>query len=171
MKLTSRGTKNDSKKMARKLEGKAIGFRVDEVYLPDRRVRTREYITHPGAVGVLAFEAPNKIILVKQFSVIRWMNLRSEIPAGKLAKGEEIRWIVYVRELEEETGFVARKIRERCCLAAPTARLFHKEVIHLYIAEGLRPTQMNPDDDELIELVRVSPKQARRSMIQRGKIR
>ena len=62
MKLTTKH-KERFKKMSRLFEGKAIGFRMDEIRLPDGRLRTREYITHPGAVGVLAFEKPNRIIL------------------------------------------------------------------------------------------------------------
>ncbi len=154
------------KKITRKYEGKAIGFRMDEIRLPDGRVRIREYITHPGAVGVLAFETPHKILLVKQFRYpVGEFTL--EIPAGKLAQGEDPMDCVR-RELEEETGFVAKKIRKLTAYW-PTAA-FSQEVIHLYLAEGLRPTRMNPDDDELIELVRVSPKRLE-SMIRQGQIR
>jgi ADP-ribose pyrophosphatase len=164
VKLTSRH-KERFKRTTRRIDGKAIGFRMDEIRLPDGRLRTREYITHPGAVGVLAFESPNKIILVKQFRYpVDEFTL--EIPAGKLAKGEDPLHCVK-RELEEETGFVAKKIRKLFSYW-PTAA-FSQEVIHLYVAEGLRPTQMNPDDDELIELVRVSPKELE-SLIRRGKI-
>ena len=70
--------------------------------------------------------------------------------------------------MEEETGFVAKKIRKLVTFW-PTAA-FSQEVIHLYVAEGLRETKMNPDDDELIELVRVSPKELQ-AMIRRGRIR
>jgi ADP-ribose pyrophosphatase len=154
------------KRIARKFEGKAIGFRTDEVRIPGGGIRTREYITHPGAVGVLAFESPNKILLVKQYRYpVGEFTL--EIPAGKLGKGENPNDCVR-RELEEETGFVAKKIRKLTSYW-PTAA-FSQEVIHLYVAEGLRPTQMNPDDDEFIELVRVSPKHLE-SLIRQGKIR
>lgn len=139
---------------------------MDEIYLPDGRVRTREYITHPGAVGVLAFKSPREIILVKQYRYpVDEFTL--EIPAGKLAKGEDPLECVK-RELEEETGYVAKRIRKLVSYW-PTAA-FSQEVIHLYVAEGLRETQVNPDDDELIELVTVSPKQLEK-MIYTGKIR
>src|SRR5258706_14131532 len=164
MRLTAKH-KERFKKIAHKLEGKAIGFRMDEIYLPDNRVRTREYITHPGAVGVLAFEAPDKIILVKQFRYpVGEFTL--EIPAGKLAKGEDPLACVK-RELEEETGFVASKIKKLLSFC-PTAA-FSDEVIHLYVAQGLRPTRMNPDDDEYIELVTMSPARLG-ALIRAGKI-
>ncbi len=139
---------------------------MDDIYLPDRRVRTREYIVHPGAVGILAFESPHKILLVKQYRYpVREFTL--EIAAGKLSKGEDPLACAR-RELEEETGFVAKKLTKLLSYW-PTAA-FSQEVIHLYVAEGLRATKMNPDDDELIELVKVSPKQLEK-MIWQGKIR
>jgi ADP-ribose pyrophosphatase len=165
MKLTSRHRER-FKKVSKTFQGNAIGFRMDEIHLPDGRVRTREYITHPGAVGVLAFKSPEKIVLVKQYRYpVGEFTL--EIPAGKLAKGEDPLACVK-RELEEETGFVAKRIRKLIAYW-PTAA-FSQEVIHLYVADGLRETRMNPDDDELIELVTVSPKQLER-MIYNGKIR
>jgi len=151
--------------MARQFKGKSVGFRSDVIRLPDGRRRTREYLTHPGAVGVLAFESPQKILLVKQFRYPMGQ-FTYEIPAGKLAKGEDPAACVR-RELEEETGFVAKKIR-KLVTYWPTAA-FSQEVIHLYVAENLRPTQMNPDDDEYLELARVSSKQLE-SMIRQGKI-
>jgi len=154
------------RKTLRHIKGKATGFRIDEIFLPDNRLRTREYLTHPGAVGVLAFESPTKILLVKQFRYPMGV-FTLEIPAGKLAKGEDPGDCVR-RELEEETGFVASKIHKLVSYW-PTAA-FSQEVIHLYIAEGLRPTRMNPDDDEYLELLRVSPRQLER-WIRAGKIR
>jgi ADP-ribose pyrophosphatase len=165
MKLTARHRER-LKKIAHKFAGKAVGFRSDNIRLPDGRQRTREYMTHPGAVGVLAFERSGKILLVKQYRYpIR--QFTCEIPAGKLAKGEKPDDCVK-RELEEETGFVAEKI-QRLVSYWPTAA-FSNEVIHLYVAWQLRPTRMNPDDDEYIELVQLLPRQLE-AMIRQGKIR
>jgi ADP-ribose diphosphatase len=126
---------------------------MDEILLPDGRRRQREYLTHPGAVGVLALTRDGQILLVKQFRYPVG-KFTFEIPAGKLAKGEDPLECVR-RELEEETGFVAKKIRKLLSFW-PTAA-FSDEVIHLYVAEDLRPTRMNPDDDEYIELSTVTP--------------
>ncbi len=140
-------------KIAHKYEGKAVGFRADTIRLPDGRARNREYLTHPGAVGVLAFASPSKILLVKQYRYPAG-EFTLEIPAGELSKGEDPLDCVR-RELEEETGFVAAKIKKLLSYW-PTAA-FSNEIIHLYVAQGLRPTRMNPDDDEYIELVTLSP--------------
>jgi ADP-ribose pyrophosphatase len=152
-------------KIAHQYKGKAVGFRADTIRLPDGRPRGREYLTHPGAVGVLAFASPTKILMVKQFRYpVGKFTL--EIPAGKLSKGENPLDCVR-RELEEETGFVPSKVWK---LASywPTAA-FSNEIIHLYVATGLRATRMNPDDDEYIELHTVSPRQLEK-MIRTGKI-
>jgi len=165
VKLTARYRERFNK-ITHNYAGQAVTFRSDTIRLPDGRLRTREYMVHPGAVGVLAFDPSGKILMVKQYRY-PVKQFTYEIPAGKLGKGEDPQRCVR-RELEEETGFVAGKIRK---LAAywPTAA-FSNELIHLYVAENLRPTRMNPDDDEYIELVRVSPARLE-AMIRQRKIR
>src|SRR5450755_4687000 len=164
MKLTAQH-KERFRKIVHQYQGNAVGFRADEIRLPDGRPRNREYLTHPGAVGVLAFQSPSKILLVKQFRYPIG-EFTYEIPAGKLSKGEDPDDCVR-RELEEETGFVAGKIRKLLSYW-PTAA-FSNEVIHLYVAENLKPTRMNPDDDEYLELSTVSPTRLER-LIRQGKI-
>jgi ADP-ribose pyrophosphatase len=164
VKLTARH-KERFQKIAHQFAGNAVGFRADEIRLPDGRSRNREYLTHPGAVGVLAFASPSKILLVKQFRYPVG-KFTYEIPAGKLAKGEDPLDCVR-RELEEETGFVAGKVRKLLSYW-PTAA-FSNEVIHLYVAENLKATRMNPDDDEYIELTTVSPARLM-TLIRQGKI-
>jgi ADP-ribose pyrophosphatase len=123
-------------------------------------------LTHPGAVGVLAFTAPQKILLVKQYRFpVRQFTY--EIPAGKLSLHEKPLACVN-RELEEETGYRAGKVKKLLSYW-PTAA-FSTEVIHLYVATQLVPTQMHPDEDEFIELVSVTPRQIEHWM-RTGKIR
>jgi ADP-ribose pyrophosphatase len=145
--------------------GNVVGFRIDQVKIPGNKLATREYLTHHGAVGILAFESPQKILLVKQYRYPVKL-FTYEIPAGKLTAGEDPLACVR-RELEEETGFRARKIKKMLTYW-PTAA-FSTEVIHLYVATDLIATRMNPDEDEFIELVRVSPRQIE-SWMKTGKI-
>lgn len=165
MKLTGRYRERYVKTL-RQYQGRAVGFRTDRIRLPNGRPAQREYLTHPGAVGILAFETPQKILLVKQhrYPVDEFTY---EIPAGKLAKGEKPEVCIH-RELEEETGYRARRIKKMLSFW-PTAA-FSDEVIHLYLATDLVATKAHPDDDEFIELVRVSPAQLD-SLIRRGRIR
>ena len=165
MKLTQRYAERFHKNL-HLYKGRAVGFRADQVTVPGHQIAQREYLTHPGAVGVLAFPSPHKILLVKQYRFpIRQFTY--EIPAGKLTAGENPLSCVH-RELEEETGYRAVKIKKLLSYW-PTAA-FSTEVIHLYVATHLVPTQMNPDEDEFIELVQLTPKQMERWM-RNGKIR
>ncbi len=164
MKLTSRYRERFIKRV-RHHQGHAVGFRTDQIRLPNRKIAHREYMTHPGAVGILAFETPNKILLVKQYRYPVGQ-FTYEIPAGKLSPGEKPDACIR-RELEEETGFIPKRFKKLVAYW-PTAA-FSDEVIHLYYATDLIPSRMNPDDDEFLELVRVSPQKLER-MIRAGKI-
>ena len=159
MKLTPRYQERFQKTLHR-YDGKAVGFRADRVTVPNHQIGQREYLLHPGAVGVLAFESPKKIILVKQFRYPVG-EFTYEIPAGKLSRGENPLACVR-RELEEETGFRARKVTKLLSYW-PTAA-FSTEVIHLYVADGLVRTQVNPDEDEFLEILTVSPAQLEKWM-------
>lgn len=147
-------------------QGRAVGFRIDRIRLPDGRKAQREYLTHPGAVGVLAFEPGGKILLVKQYRYPVG-EFTYEIPAGKLAKGEDPVECVK-RELEEEAGYKAKKVKKMVSFW-PTAA-FSDEVIHVFVAADLIRTHVHPDDDEFLEIVHVAPARMER-MIQTGKIR
>lgn len=147
------------------IQGTAVGFRIDQVRLPNDKTAKREYLNHPGAVAVVAIHK-NNIVFVKQYrhpvQKITW-----EIPAGKLAKGENPLSCVK-RELEEETGFKAKRFK-KIISYWPTAA-FANEVIHIYLAKNLTIGSVNPDDDEFIAHELWPVKKALRA-IQLGRIK
>jgi ADP-ribose pyrophosphatase len=165
VKLTARYQERFKRKLHH-YKGNAVGFRRDLVTVPGRQTASREYVVHPGAVGVLAFETPKKILLVKQYRY-PVKQFTYEIPAGKLSAGENPLSCVH-RELEEETGFRARKI-SKLVSYWPTAA-FSTEVIHLYVAKNLVATQANPDTDEFLEIISVSVRQLE-TWLRKGRIR
>lgn len=153
-------------KTLRRVQGRAVGFRIDRIRLLNGQPATREFLTHPGAVGVLAFTPEGRMLLVKQYRYpVHQFTL--EIPAGKLDKGEQPLACVK-RELEEETGYRAGRVRKLLSFW-PTAA-FSDEVIHLYQADRLTQTAAQPDDDEFLEIVHATSKQVAR-WIRSGKIR
>jgi len=90
------------------------------------------------------------ILLVRQY---RYPVQRTtlELPAGKLDPKEPLR-VCMNRELEEETGFRAgRAVRLLSYWPTPA---FANEVIHIYVAQNLRPGRFSPDADEFIEPLR-----------------
>lgn len=140
-------------------------FRIDEIRLPNGKSAEREYLDHPGAVGVVPFLDPRTIVLVRQYRYpVRETTL--EIPAGKLDPGEPPMPCVR-RELAEETGYTARRIRPLMRYWPTPA--FANEVLHLYVADGLVPGPLRPDDDEFLEVVPFSFEKAL-SLVRRSKI-
>lgn len=146
-------------------KGNAVDFYCDEIILPDGKKATREYLSHPGAVAVIPFVDKKNIILVSQYRYpvgrLTW-----EIPAGKLDKGEKPS-VCVGRELEEETGFKAKKIVKLISYWPTPA--FANEVLHVYAAFGLTETQKSPDEDEFIEH-KIMPFKKALELVKKGKI-
>ena len=146
--------------------GRAVNFDVDTVRLPDGKLATREYMSHPGAVGVVPFLDRDSVVLVRQYRhPVGEVTL--ELPAGKLDAGESVMACVR-RELAEETGYTASKIVPLIKYWPTPA--FADEVLHLFVATGLKPGAVNADDDEFIEAVTMPFKKAV-ELVRSGKIR
>jgi ADP-ribose pyrophosphatase len=146
--------------------GRAVDFRVDTVRLPNGKLATREFMDHPGAVGIVPFLDDRHVVMVRQYRhPVGEVTL--ELPAGKLDKGESIMKCLK-RELREETGYTARKIAPLIQYWPTPA--FANEVLHLYVAEGLISGKMNTDEDEFLQCV-VLPFQKALDMVKRGEIR
>ena len=153
--------KLDSKRI---YDGKILKLNVDDVLLPDGNKAKREYINHSGGSAVLYVEN-DKVLLVKQFRYAYGKEIY-EIPAGKLESGEDPR-IAAKRELEEETGYVAKDLKELFKLY-PTPG-YSDEIIHVYLAENCTLSRSNPDDDEFVECEFIDIEKVRK-MIESGEI-
>ena len=146
--------------------GGQVNFRVDDVRLPDGGAAKREFMDHPGAVAVIPLLDPRTVVLVRQYRYPVGAHTY-EIPAGKLARGENPLACVR-RELREETGYTASNIR-RLLSFWPTPA-FANELLHIFIARGLKPGPADPDEDEFIESLAV-PLARALSWVKTGKIR
>lgn len=146
--------------------GNAVNFDVDTVRLPNGKLATREFLNHPGAVGVVPFLDRDTIVMVRQYRhPVGEVTL--EIPAGKLDAGEGV-LACLKRELREETGYTARRF-------APLLRYwptpaFADEVLHLFVATGLSAGKASADEDEFLESVTI-PFGKAVDMVRRGKIK
>jgi ADP-ribose pyrophosphatase len=136
--------------------GRAVDFVVDTVRLPDGKPATREFLDHPGAVGVVPFVDRRTIVMVRQYrhpvGEVTW-----ELPAGKLDPGESVLTCLK-RELREETGYGARRFTPLIRYWPTPA--FANELLHLYVAEGLIPGKARADEDEFIESATIPFKKA-----------
>lgn len=152
-------------------EGRIVHLSVDTVRFPDGTVGELEMIRHSGAAAVLpvvgAAEDPDpEVLLIRQYRYATGGYLY-EVPAGRpSARGED--WELCARrELEEETGMVAGRLTRLTSIY--TTPGFTDELIHLFLAEDLRPGRIARDVDEFIELHQVPLSQAMR-MVEAGEI-
>jgi len=145
-------------------EGKILGLSVYNGKIEGRRV-TREIIEHRGAAAMLAFDETNKVILVKQHRFPHGYVL--EIPAGTLEKREEPIKCAF-RELEEETGYRAKKMTTLITYYPSIG--YNSEKIHCFVASGLKKIAgLKLDDDEILSVVKIDMQKLLR-MIKSGKI-
>jgi ADP-ribose pyrophosphatase len=126
--------------------GKAVDFYCDEVQLQNGQTASREYLGHPGAAAVLPFLDQRNIILVKQYRYPIG-KYTFELPAGKIDPGESPLDCIN-RELEEETGYKAKRIEKMLNFYPSTA--FSNEVLHIFAAFGLIKGDSHPDEDEFV---------------------
>ncbi len=130
-------------------DGVVVKLYKDTVELPNGKEATREVIRHQGASCVVALTDDFKVIVVKQFRY-PFDKVITEIPAGKLDPGEEPHECA-LRELREEAGVVPERLVFIGDLYPTPA--YCDEVIHMYMATGLKYVEQKLDDDEFLEVV------------------
>ena len=128
--------------------GLFLNMKRDKIALPNGEVAVREYLTHPGAVAIVAILEDGRILLERQY---RYPIAKAciEIPAGKLEIGED-HLLCAKRELEEETGYTARKwsyIRRIHPVIS-----YSTELIDIYLAEDLVAGASHLDDEEFLDV-------------------
>ena len=133
-------------------EGKVVRLYLDRVLLPNGVEAERELVRHWGAVGMVPLDQDGGIFLVRQYRHPAGKELL-EIPAGKLMEGEEPLECAR-RELEEEIGYRAGSWTRLASFY--TSPGFSDEVLYLFLAEELVPTQASPEADEFLEVLKVS---------------
>lgn len=130
--------------------GKILGLSVYDLKIEGRKVK-REVIEHRGAAAMLAFDDDAKIILVKQHRFPHGYVL--EIPAGTLEKGEDPKECAF-RELQEETGYKAKKMRHLITYYPSIG--YNTEAIHCFVATKLTKLgDLKLDEDEILSVVKM----------------
>ena len=125
-----------------------LNMKRDRVSLPDGQEAVREYLTHPGAVAILAILDDGRILLERQYRY-PIAKVCMEIPAGKLDPNEDP-LVCAQRELEEETGYSARRwsyIRRIHPVIS-----YSTEFIDIYLAEGLQAGNSRLDEEEFLDV-------------------
>lgn len=146
-------------------EGKVLRLYLDKVRLPNGAEAEREVVLHRGAVAMVALDEAGEVFLVRQFRHATATDL-VEIPAGKLADGEDPGECAR-RELMEEIGYDAEDWTRLASFY--TSPGFSDEMLHLFLARGLNPAEAEADEDEFLEVLRLPLAEAM-SMVSRGEI-
>jgi len=125
-----------------------LNMKRDQVSLPDGNQAIREYLTHPGAVAILAILEDGRVLLERQY---RYPIAKTciEIPAGKLELDEDP-LLCAKRELKEETGYTANKwsfIRRIHPVIS-----YSTEFIDVYLAEDLLSGKSHLDEEEFLDV-------------------
>lgn len=146
--------------------GAIVDVRSDTVRLPDGGEGVREVVSHPGGVAILPLTDDDEVLLVRQYRYPVGEALL-EVPAGKLEKGEE-HYPAGLRELEEEAGVIPEKMEYLGGLYVSPG--FCTEMIHLYLATGLKQGTAHPDEDEFLNVERM-PFKKLLELVMAGEIR
>lgn len=131
-----------------RFKGRIINVRVDDVELPDGHKSIREVIEHPGGVCVAALTPDGKLPFVRQFRY-PYKEIVTELPAGKLEKGEDP-FDAIKRELAEEVG--AEGVNWRRMGKLYPSPGYCGEIIYLFACDVNVSGKSHPDDGEFLEV-------------------
>lgn len=117
-----------------RFSGSVITVVSDEVVMPEGDTAVRDYVRHPGAVGVVALDGADRVLLIRQYRHpvrrILW-----ELPAGLLDVAAESPLRAAQRELHEEGAVVAD--RWDVLADALTSPGSSNETMRLYLARQI----------------------------------
>ncbi len=133
-------------------EGRVFTIERDEVRHASGYESVREVVRHDGGAVVVPLYDNGDVLLIRQYRYPVDGEI-IELPAGKLDRGEDPRDCA-VRELREETGCTAAEVQK--LTAMMTTPGFCSEILHIYLATGLRDGEQQLEEgEESITLLRM----------------
>ena len=118
------------------IQGRVWDVRREAVDLGDGQTVVRDYVVHPGAVGVLVIDDDDRVLLVRQYRHPVGMMLWEPV-AGLLDVADESPLDGAARELVEEAGLVAK--RWDVLIDIENSPGGSSETLRCYLARGLEP--------------------------------
>ena len=114
--------------------GRVVSMRTDELRMSDGTVATREIVEHPGAVGIVALDEADRVVLVNQYRhpVRQYLD---ELPAGLLDVAGEPALVAAKRELYEEAALTASDWY--VLVDVYTSPGMSDEALRIFLARGL----------------------------------
>ncbi|MGI5899829.1 MAG: NUDIX domain-containing protein [Christensenellales bacterium] len=129
--------------------GKILNLDRITVRLPNGREAYREVVLHKGAAAVLPVNERGEAAMVRQYRASLGA-VTLEIPAGKLDAAGEDPLDCAIRELKEETGLSAERMK--FLVKMHSAAGFCNEAVSIYLATGLSQSEASPDEGEFVNV-------------------
>ncbi len=128
--------------------GKVVDLGLETLVLPNGQSVELEIVRHPGGAVAAAIDDGGQVCLLRQYrhAANGWL---WELPAGKRDLGEPP-LVTAQRELGEEAGVEADQWIDLGFLHSSPGIL--TEIIHLFLATGLRPAAQGHEPHEVIEV-------------------
>jgi ADP-ribose pyrophosphatase len=144
--------------------GNLVSLRLDSVILPRGTEAIYEYVEIKNGSSALAMEDNGDVWLVREWKyAIDRPSL--EVVSGGIEPGEEPLAAAH-RELREEAGLVAEKWTPMSFVDPFTTMLRCPN--HLFLAQGLTHVEREPEEAEVMELVRMPLDEAVQLVMQGG---
>jgi ADP-ribose pyrophosphatase len=133
-------------------EGRIFEVKRARVRYEDGGEATREFVTHGGAVAIVAYD-DDQLWLVRQPREAIERTDVLELPAGRLDREGEPPLDTAKRELAEELGLEAAEWQHATTYYSSSG--FTNEEVHVFFATGLSEVAERPEveEDERIEVV------------------
>ena len=125
--------------------GRVISVRKDVVSMPGETTSQRDVVVHPGAVGVVALDDQERVLLVTQYRHPVRRRLE-ELPAGLLDKPGEPALQAAQRELVEEAGLAAQTWH--VLVDTLTSPGMTDEAIRVFLARDVREVDRDVQEHE-----------------------
>ncbi len=138
-----------------------------KVRLPNGKIVEWDYFGNADVVAILPIDDKGNVYFVSEWRPA-WRKDIIQIPAGHCPyKTEKGRIKQAHNELREETGMDCKKLTKLISYA-PSSRMNYK--VHLYLAESLFASYKDPDEDELIKVVKIPFKKAYKMFVEDNKL-
>jgi ADP-ribose pyrophosphatase len=136
-------------------EGRIFEVRIDAIRDGETEYE-REIVLHRGSAVIVPVFDDGTVALVRQYRHAAGKYLL-EVPAGSLEEGEDPQTAAK-RELEEEIGYRAETVEKIAEFYVSPG--FLTEKMFVYLATKLTETSQDLEEDELIEIERLTFQQA-----------
>jgi ADP-ribose pyrophosphatase len=127
-------------------QGRVFALNRDHIFEPGGIEAVREVIVHPGSVVVLTVFPDGRILLIRQYRHAAKQYMW-ELVAGHREEHETFLEAA-PRELQEETGYTARRFTKLLDIYSSPGLLSEK--MEIYLAQDLTKGKAKPEEDEKI---------------------